>query len=461
MILNTSTKNNLSLPAIFLSPSQERSGGGSSNTPLQPQKIDGRWQLATLSAEALKIVYLLDVAPNKIAKYCKSVENDIHSQYLSDGDRESENNSKSEEDHKSKDNPKKVDIGIDYLMGILKLSSDKANSFLAYLSQVFDCKLDFREYFISHGCYDFHYIYESPISGLKIYYEMNEDTTVTLALIAPGKSLRPLSMMQILEFIVRAFVVYRCKFTRIDVRVDDYKKRSNIRMFHNLAKKGDVAGVTKRAYMESGVVGDGGRDEAETLYLGSKRTGLRIYNAELLHDIPAYRWEGVFREERCITIINRIVGNFEDFPEDPMKQLAEIVKYLGNKVMDIAKFIKRKKDTKQAISRYQRYSFYKSLIKDIGEIDPELLKDEPKPKLNSYEFVMKSFEWLNKQVFKRLELLRESFGINFDQLLDECLKSAKDRYSNADDIRQEEINDFIKNIPQHNLKEFTKQLIPA
>ena len=488
MLSNTDAKNNPSLPVIFLSPSQERSGGGSSNTPLIPQKIDGKWQLATVSPESLTLSELVQSdSTDPIDKKCKvwidnwnQNWNNNCSQFLSDDFRFDNLLTKlclfllrkdcragmlliRSRLFREREFPDcAIDIGIDYLMGVLRrLHPNKANSFISYVSQAFDCELDFKERFKHHGCYEFNYVYECPMSGLKIYYEMNDDTTVTLAFVAPGKSLRPLAISQIFDFIVRARSVYNCDFTLIDICVDDYKKRSSFKQLNNLAKKGDVAGAKNRLYIDGGVVGDRGIEQAETMYLGSKRQVLRIYNAEFLHGIPAYRWEGRFREDRCRTIINFILQHYQDFVENPEEQLAFILKFLGNKVMAISKFVHRKGDKKQAITRFRRYAFYESILKDIGEIDPKLLKNEPKPKLNSYEFVLKSFDWLNRQVFKRLALLEESFGFNFGNLFDDCLQSARDRYSNADDIRQRAINDFIKDIPQHNLKEFTKQLVPA
>ena len=412
--------------------------GGPSNTPLQPQAQSSNSLLACVTEEATKLrQFLKDHSKSIVKKVDEIAEPHFHSN-------------------------QKLDIGIDYLSATVRdISTDVFKNLINYLTQVFGVEFDYSDTPHKYGQYRFTDTLVAPVNGLKIYYQLNLSGTYTIALICPGKSLRPLTITSIFEFIIRAKLVYRCKFTRIDIRLDDYRKRVSFGYLHRLAVRGDVAGAQKRLYMDGGVVGDKGSSKSESMYLGSKRQQLNIYNADFLHDIDAYRWEGRFRENRCETIINFIVANYEDFTDNHYSQLTFLVQYLGNKVLAIAKFVKRNGDRKQAISRFERYPFYQSLLDDVGELDAELLKTEPEPELNTYEFVRKSFDWLNKQVFKRIQLLIQSFGKSlFSNIFENCLNSASQRFTNADCIRLVDTKLFIDNIHLKSLPEFTAQLVP-
>ena len=274
-----------------------------------------------------------------------------------------------------------------------------------------------------------------------------EDLTYTVAFIAPGKSLRPLSSLQVIEFIIRSVLVYKLRYTAIDLKFDDFEKRVDPIYLWQLAMDGDVAGTKKYFFASSGTVGDRGVHQADTLYLGSNRNQSRIYNAEVVHDIPAYRWETRFREYKCTTIIDYIIGNFDDFDTDVDRQIAKLHQYFANKILNVSKFIKRNGDKKQSISRFERYEFYQSLFDAIGELDKIILKDPPQPKLNTTEFLCKSFDWLNKQVFKRLHLIKSTFGSDaFHFLLDICLASASGRYKKSDFILSDHVKSFIDSI---------------
>ena len=337
-----------------------------------------------------------------------------------------------------------LDVGIDYLMGMLDLSFSDFEAFLRYCSKVFSVTFELIDEPIYHGQYRFEKKLVCPLTGLKLFYKSNlEDLSYTVAFIAPGKSLRPLSSLQVIEFIIRSVLVYKLRYTAIDLKFDDYERRVDATYLWQLAMKGDVAGTKKYLFVSSGTNGDRGFHQADTLYLGSNRNQTRIYNAEVLHDIPAYRWETRFREHKCTTIINYIIDNFNDFDTDIDRQIAKLHQYFANKILNVSKFVKRNGDKKQAISRFERYEFYQSLFDSVGELDKLILKDPPQPKYNTTEFLCRSFDWLNKQVFKRLHLIKSTFGSEtFNFLFDICLSSASTRYKKSDFI----LSDHVKSL---------------
>ena len=341
-----------------------------------------------------------------------------------------------------------LDVGIDYLMGMLDLPYADFDSFLRYCSKVFSVTFELLDEPIYHGQYRFEKKLVCPLTGLKFFYKTNsESLTYTVAFIAPGKSLRPLSSLQVIEFIIRSVLVYKLRYTVIDLKFDDYQRRVDGAYLWELAKKGDVAGTRKYLFVSSGTIGDRGLHQADTLYLGSNRNQTRVYNAEVLHDIPAYRWETRFREHKCITIINYIIDNFNDFDTDIDRQIAKLHQYFANKILNVSKFVKRNGNKKQAISRFERYEFYQSLFDSVGELDKLILKDPPQPKYNTTEFLCKSFDWLNRQVFKRLHMIKSTFGSEtFQFLLDICLASASGRYKKSDFILSDHIKSLVDSI---------------
>lgn len=328
---------------------------------------------------------------------------------------------------------KGIDISIDYLMGMARLSPLQLQPFIDYLQQSFDFAFEYQPIAKYHGKYLFRNQLISPVNGIKIYYNDNgylSDTSITLALIIPGTPLRTVSLTDIVQIVHKLDVEFRVKFTRIDVRFDDHKMRVGAYELWELVKQGDIAGSRKYKFISSGIAGDNGEIYSDAIYLGSKRRILNIYNANFLHGIPAIRWEGRFREDRATTITNYLssIANTD-------YDLNLLLSYLGNKVLDIAKFVMRGLDRHQQLDRYENHEFYDSLIQDIGAINPDLLKLDPKPKLTEREFISKTFDWLNRQVFKRLNILEKVFGDStFQYIYDLCIAQAEERITIKDKI---------------------------
>ena len=274
----------------------------------------------------------------------------------------------------------------------------------------------------------------------------------------PGTPLRSVHPESWLIFVVRASSIYRAKFTRFDVRVDDYKRRVEIKKLVKLAKSGDVARVRQFMHIEAGAIGQ--EDTISTVYFGSKRRQLIIHNAEFLHDLNCDRWEARFRETRAKECARYIIDNFDiDSEQDIHLQINNILRYLGNKALKIVDFVKRKGDKKQGIKRYRRYGFFASLLKDIGEVD--LLPPIRDPKLNAIEFVQKSFDWFNRQVFKRFALLEQILKTNFPYIIQMCMNIASKRFDN-DYLRwYEKMKEVFGRMSSFEIKDFANhRLVP-
>lgn len=416
-----------------ITPTPGAAGGGSSNTPLQPQALLMQFAPCLVSSEYRNLLI------NKSTNIKNLVDFD---------------NSYQIERFAS------IDIGIDYLMGMIHTTD--FYGFVAYIESVFKFEFTIKEEIKHHGCYKFERQFLDPLSGVKIFHKYSDDVDIhTAAVIIPGQPCRSLTKDEILNFVVTASQQYRLDFTCIDVCIDDYFKRVNFKKLYQLAQAGDVAGTTVYKYIAGGVVGDWGVDEADTIYFGSKRCNLKVYNADFLHNIDAFRWEGRFREDRAKTLVNYIVENYYNYSDDLNKNLVAIYRYLGNKVLNISKFIKRYGDKKQSISRFKRYRFYQSLLNAVGELPLEILKEPPKPHIDESEFIVNRFNWFNRQVFKSIMMMRDVFGDLWEPIFEQCLQSTKPRFNNSDIIVKNKLSRFMTQIRSSlTSDDFVASLIP-
>ncbi len=356
-----------------------------------------------------------------------------------------------------------VVINCDYLQGVGTIYDIKQlEAFKALIESQFLTKLTVKHpsYFKS-GIHIYDHVAECPITKIKfcymedLLYEGNSYTSTYRYMFSiPGTPLRSVHPESWLIFVVRANELYRAKFTRFDVRVDDYKRRVDLKKLVKLAKSGDVARVQQFMHIEAGAIGQ--KDTISTVYFGSKRRQLIIHNAEFLHDLNCDRWEARFREVRAKECVRYIVDNFDiDSSKYILVQINNILRYLGNKALKIVDFVKRKGDKAQGLKRYRRYSFFTSLLKDIGEVD--LLPPIRDPKLNAIEFIQKSFDWFNRQVFKRFALLEQIFKTSFPYIIQMCMNIASERFD-RDDLRwYEEMKKIFCNLNYIEIKDFARQ----
>ena len=130
--------------------------------------------------------------------------------------------------------------------------------------------------------------------------------------------------------------------------------------------------------------------------------------------------------------------------------------------MKIVDFVKREGDKSRELKRYRRYKFYYSLLEDIGEVDiGNLPKQES---VNAAEFVQKTFDWGNRQVFKRFALMSVAFSFDFNYVFNECLAAAAIKFTSKDILWIEEIQTFInQTFPETEdiRKYFSNYLIPT
>ena len=171
-----------------------------------------------------------------------------------------------------------------YLLGLGTLHDIKqVQAFKALIESQFKTKLSVRHpsYFKS-GIHIYDHVAECPITHIKfcyieelVYEGDSYSSTYRYMFAIPGTPLRSIHPESWLTFVVRASEIYRAKFTRFDVRVDDYKRRVQIKKLVKLAKSGDVARVQQFMHIEAGAIGQ--KDTISTVYFGSKRRRIKLF----------------------------------------------------------------------------------------------------------------------------------------------------------------------------------------
>jgi len=96
--------------------------------------------------------------------------------------------------------------------------------------------------------------------------------------------------------------------TRVDLRLDDYKRRITQEGVNTIANKGHYKGVDSYELISS----KGGQDAeaVKTCYFGSSLKEMRFYNAEAIHGFQADRWElqarGHYSEEVLVRLLENV-----------------------------------------------------------------------------------------------------------------------------------------------------------
>lgn len=91
-------------------------------------------------------------------------------------------------------------------------------------------------------------------------------------------------------------------FTRCDIALDDYSRRVSFDEVRRAGEDGNYKLVDSYKCIESKIVRDS--DPVPTCYFGSSDKLLRFYNAELVHGIPADRWELQLRRSHAQSVIS-------------------------------------------------------------------------------------------------------------------------------------------------------------
>ncbi len=175
--------------------------------------------------------------------------------------------------------------------------------------------------------------------------------------------------------------------TRIDLALDDYKRRISQEALNDIANLGHYKGVNSYKFIESKACQDG--DKGGTCQFGKSEKVIRYYNAEIVHGLPADRWELQSRGDRACQIVSILSTN-------------NVKDYAGAIVTGSIDFVK-KQDTWRHEKRYRFWQCLKdeTLIPQ-GEIEISPIRPD--------RSIDRSMRWLRHQVGPFLKVLYQSYG---------------------------------------------------
>lgn len=238
--------------------------------------------------------------------------------------------------------------------------------------------------------------------GLRGGFE-SKDRKISYMLVLPGQWLQQLEGTEIAKRLPKDF-----KLTRLDIALDDYKRRVKFDYLSKVARKGNYAFVETCREIKSKC--EYSSKEVGTLYFGSSKSNkmIRFYDAEVVHGIKADRWEVQLRRKRAESIWPDIVKT---------KTAIE----LGQIVTAAIDFIDRAKGDKNISMRCPRLPFWQSLIDDVGRAKFPPINEKP-----SFD---KTLAWIDHQVGVSLAMTRAIFGKDFQKWMDENMSEWEQRYT--------------------------------
>ena len=177
--------------------------------------------------------------------------------------------------------------------------------------------------------------------------------------------------------------------TRIDLALDDQKRRISQSKLNAIAKLGHYKGVDSYKFIESKACQDG--EEGGTCQFGQTDKVIRYYNAEIVHNLPADRWELQSRGDYACQITSKLA-------QESIEAVA------GGIVTGAIDFVSRGETWRHET----RYDFWTELREETG--GPITIK--PTSQEQSLDKMM---NWLKRQVSPSLSVLY--FGLGRTQYL--------------------------------------------
>jgi len=256
------------------------------------------------------------------------------------------------------------------------------------------------------------------LTGITFYWNTPEDTgenNYHLCIVMPGGYLSRLGVRNQFRLLCGLWHKFGMAPTRIDLSIDDYKKRLKPREIWNLCEQNKLAGVRKYQFISS--IGKSGK-VCETIYLGSRQSEkfVRVYDTNEQHNTDAIRFELEMKDQKAVEyvrqtmqIIDEMSAGQEDWYEIIIKMIPAVI--FG--AFDLVTFsVNNDRDNnggryfRDRIDKniYLRDSRLQSLIDDTSGGTLKIACGREKPT------VERTLIWLEKQVSQTLGVLRQAFG---------------------------------------------------
>ena len=240
--------------------------------------------------------------------------------------------------------------------------------------------------------------------GVKTYYREYENTT-RVGFSVTGNVCEQLGTRDCWRLIRGLYFAYKCKFTRVDLKLRVDRKNCSIDRIEEEAIKKNMTGVrtAPRTYIGREFKGDE-CIECKTVYLGSSESDcqLRVYDPFAMHKIAGKTdIELQLRDEKAQEAVNLLCGIESDLQNaDNVERNIGIM--IGRIVLGQVSFIQRTKD--KNTKRSKVLDFWQALLDLVGQ-GVKLVTAFRKSSFARFK------QFVRTKAFNGLAALEESMGI--------------------------------------------------
>jgi hypothetical protein len=310
-------------------------------------------------------------------------------------------------------------VKIDTFAGICRNVPDLSTAYhiINLLEQAFDDRVEFRPDLSGFNGRRWDGTTISSLRGLRFWWDSPKGSTPgQLFFTLGGKVLAAATYKEIHDVLGYLFAAFNLEAKRLDIALDDYAKSIEFDEVEDAIRGGNFAYFRKSKKVE-GLAGEG-RDLGNTIYCGSTSGNklVRYYNkaVESEGEIDAYRWEVQFRDEHAQTIFSHWAQ------VDPAEAEAKGPQFLSSMVTGSVHFCDRSVGDGH-IDRCPVLGWWAQLL-DRAAQGVRLAISKKQPLLE------RTLEWLNRQVFPQMAVVKKVFGQGFSDYFEAELAGGESRH---------------------------------
>ena len=228
---------------------------------------------------------------------------------------------------------------------------------------------------------------------------------------------------------------FSLKATRVDLALDDYNKHlSAIDLWNNSEY---IRFFKKKEIIKSGDIKTEDSELNTTVYFGSKRKKLRVYNTLQKHDYDATRFELQLRENYALCFIDSLQLSVDAFDLSDDYEV-NLTKHMINFTFGFFDFLYYDDNN---LDRCRRLEFWESFLNyiDVNWCKTNIIR--VKSSLDN------KFAWMQRQVAKTITMIAIATTNNqFNEYLQSLFINAKKRYYGKDFLWQQEFINYFQSL---------------
>lgn len=270
-------------------------------------------------------------------------------------------------------------------------------------------------------------------NNVKILYDGNDNMGVHVEMSGKGcRTFEKYSNLSWIDLFLRFQVHYvaKCKITRLDLAVDDFKGYFKIPNLIKYLKKGHVTSKFKMAKQISNIVIKTGEEIGYTLYFGRPTSDIQIrfYEKNIEQEMKGNivpdsaqiwnRTEIQARDDRAHVLADYIASGTMPLGNIICGTLKNYITFRRAYYKD------GKKTTDSNVSRWDTARFWDSFL---GNVNPLSLTLRP-----SEVSIEKKYKWIDTDVKKTLAMLTIAFPNDTDALINYFIESGMEKIEQTD-----------------------------